>query len=452
MLHSTSGLQRARKILSELFGQNHHVARSLLDRLLNNPNVVVNSSDALSALAIKMESCHNALTEMNYVADLNSLSTLKKISRNLPKPLQYQWAESVDKITLGGREPDFLNLLEFVSSRARVARIRFGQLASLNKRISRYEERLSNRNAPERKPALRSSIYSNQSNEAFPKTLTCQLCKGNHELSNCGEFAVFGVPVRWAVVKAERIWFMCLESGQRIYDCRIRRKRGVENYGAGHPILLHGVRHLPTESTEGAACANCRSTNTAQRGVILGMILVRVVGPTEDVLTYAFLDSGSDTTLGEVAVERAHSVPSLRMKPPADAIQNEICKWPHLDGVPLGAVPDKRVSILIGNDIPDAHLVLDQRLGDRKQPYAVKTLLGWMVLTPLGSYERGLSVVNCLERADASIVEQIKRLYSDEFADTENFACPRSMEDDSAVRAVRNTTQLTDGHYAVRLH
>ncbi|KAF8563478.1 Zinc knuckle [Paragonimus westermani] len=288
---------------------------------------------------------------------------------------------------------------------------------------------------------------------------------------------------------------MCLRSGHRIYDCRIRRNCGVENCGAGHHRLHHGVIHLPTESKKRAVRANCGSTNTAQRGVILGMIPVRVVGPTEDVLTYAFLDSGSDTTLvsqelinrlnltgkpseirvttiagsqvipgrtvaleirsldgeNEFAVERAHSVPSLRMKPPVDAIRNEISKWPHLEGVPFGEIPDKRVSILIGNDVPEAHWVFDQRLGGRKQPYAVKTLLGWMLLGPLGSHEGGLSAVNCLQRADASIAEQIKKIYSAEFADTEKFTCPRSMEDDNAVRVVRNTTQLTNGHYVVPL-
>ncbi|KAF8562717.1 hypothetical protein P879_11175 [Paragonimus westermani] len=178
---------------------------------------------------------------------------------------------------------------------------------------------------------------------------------------------------------------MCLGSGHRIYDCRIRRRCGVENCEAVHHRLLHGVRHLPTESTEEALRANCGSTNTAQRGVILGMIPVKVVGPTEDVLTHAFPYSGSDTTLvsqelinrlnltgkpsevrvttiagsqvipertvaleihslagkDKVAVERAHSVPSLRMKPPVDAIRNEISKWPHLEGVPFREIPEK---------------------------------------------------------------------------------------------------------------
>ncbi|KAF8571889.1 hypothetical protein P879_01093 [Paragonimus westermani] len=93
---------------------------------------------------------------MNYVANLNSLSTLEKMSRNLPRLLQYQWTESVDKITLEGAEPDFLNLLEFVSSRAGVARIHFDQLAIRNERISPDEEPSSHSNAPEKKLAPRS--------------------------------------------------------------------------------------------------------------------------------------------------------------------------------------------------------------------------------------------------------------------------------------------------------
>ncbi|KAA3679359.1 uncharacterized protein DEA37_0007689 [Paragonimus westermani] len=184
------------------------------------------------------------------------------------------------------------------------------------------------------------------------------------------------------------------------------------------------------------------------------MIPIRVVGPTEGVLTYALLDSSSDTTLvsqaligrlnftgkpsevrvttitgsqvipgrtvaleirsldgeDEVAVELVHSVPSLQMKPPIDAIRNEICKCPHPEGASFGKVPDKRVSILIGNGVPEAHWVLDQRPGDRKQSYAVKRLLGWILLGPLGSYERGLSAVNCLGRGPCVRTDPVAKL------------------------------------------
>ncbi|KAA3669937.1 uncharacterized protein DEA37_0012991, partial [Paragonimus westermani] len=211
---------------------------------------------------------------------------------------------------------------------------------------------------------------------------------------------------------------MCLGSGHRIYDCHIRRKCDVENCGAGHHRLLHGVRHLPTESTEAAVRANCRSTNTAQRGVILRMIPVRVVGPTEDVLTYAFLDSGLDTTLvsqeliarlnltgkpskvrvttitvsqvipgrtvaldsrsldgkDEVAVERAHSAPSLRMKPPVDAIRNEICKWSHLEGVPFEEVSYKRPDNDVSAD-PVEHQMVVHPFGATSSPFCASYAL-----------------------------------------------------------------------------
>ncbi|KAA3678265.1 uncharacterized protein DEA37_0014449 [Paragonimus westermani] len=189
---------------------------------------------------------------------------------------------------------------------------------------------------------------------------------------------------------------MCLGSCYRVYDCRKRRKCGEENCGAEHRRVLHSIRHPATEPTEGAVCAHCGSANTAQRGEILRMILVRVVCPTEDVLTFAFLDSGSDTTMvsqeligqlnltgkpsevkvttitgsqvtpgrtvaleirslngeDEVAVELAYSVPSLWLKPQVDAIRNGICKWPYLEGGSFGDIPNKRASIFIGNDVP----------------------------------------------------------------------------------------------------
>ncbi|KAF5403585.1 hypothetical protein PHET_02964 [Paragonimus heterotremus] len=178
------------------------------------------------------------------------------------------------------------------------------------------------------------------------------------------------------------------------------------------------------------------------------MIPVIVVGPTKDVLTYAFLDKSSHTTLvsqelidrltltrnlselrvatiigsqvmvaleirsldgGEtVAVERAYSVPSLRMMPQVNSVQKEVDKWPHLEGIHFDEVPDKKVSILIGNDIFEAYWVLDQRLGGRKQPYSVKTLLGWIIFRPLWSYRRKLTAVNCLQVVDMSIAEQIQ--------------------------------------------
>ncbi|KAF6769359.1 hypothetical protein AHF37_10948 [Paragonimus kellicotti] len=68
---------------------------------------------------------------------------------------------------------------------------------------------------------------------------------------------------------------------------------------------------------------------------------------------------------------------------------------------------------------------------------------------PSGSYERKLTTVNCLQKVHAS--EQIQRLYNTEFADTPKFTCSQSVDDDSAVSVVKNTTQLASGHCVIPL-
>ena len=66
------------------------------------------------------------------------------------------------------------------------------------------------------------------------------------------------------------------------------------------------------------------------------------------------------------------------------AINRELRRWPHLDGVSLFEIGEHRVSILIGSDRPD---IIDDyseiRRGARRQPYAVTTPLGWTVYGPM---------------------------------------------------------------------
>ncbi|KAF8560673.1 hypothetical protein P879_06933 [Paragonimus westermani] len=61
----------------------------------------------------------------------------------------------------------------------------------------------------------------------------------------------------------------------------------VENYVAGSHTIPHSVS---------AALANCRSTSAAQRGVVLGMVRVRIVRLTKNVPSHIFLNSGLDST------------------------------------------------------------------------------------------------------------------------------------------------------------
>ena len=158
---------------------------------------------------------------------------------------------------------------------------------------------------------------------------------------------------------------------------------------------------------------------------------MKVSGPGRDkhLMTYAFLDGGSDTTIclrslvEELSLEseltnftlstvnhqgkehghqtcldiealdgrmkftldRVLTTESLPIGEKHFANNKELRKWPHLDGVSRPEIEEHRVSILIGSDRPD---IIDDnseiRRGARGQPYTVNTPLGWTVYGPVG--------------------------------------------------------------------
>ena len=71
--------------------------------------------------------------------------------------------------------------------------------------------------------------------------------------------------------------------------------------------------------------------------------------------------------------------------------QIDLKECPQLKGMDLPKidVDVSKVSVLIGQDVPQAHVVLDYCWGDnpQSQPYAMKTPFGWSVAGPTGKKE-----------------------------------------------------------------
>ncbi|OON21857.1 hypothetical protein X801_02245 [Opisthorchis viverrini] len=125
------------------------------------------------------------------------------------------------------------------------------------------------------------------------------------------------------------------------------------------------------------------------------------------------LEIGSLLDSTWVNIEKAFVVPSIM---PSVNVESRVAltrRYAHLDDLAITYIPRKCAAILVGCDVPDAHWVLNQRLGARKQP---KTPLGWTILGPTGGKQRFHFSVNCLSREDPNILQQLNRLYNDEFA------------------------------------
>ena len=142
----------------------------------------------------------------------------------------------------------------------------------------------------------------------------------------------------------------------------------------------------------------------------------------------------------------------------------DLNKWPHLKNLDL---PDMqvdivRISVLIGQDVPQAHVVLNYCWGDdpQHQPYAMKTPFAWCVAGPTGDKkDKGepiaLSIfydVHDDNGTDLKLHQQVERFWSlEQHGFVNDGESANSVEDLRALETLEGTTRLTSGRYKVGL-
>eukprot|EP00057_Strongylocentrotus_purpuratus_P005270 XP_003730565.1 PREDICTED: uncharacterized protein LOC100888978 [Strongylocentrotus purpuratus] len=77
--------------------------------------------------------------------------------------------------------------------------------------------------------------------------------------------------------------------------------------------------------------------------------------------------------------------PSLNISTANMAREEDISKYQHLCGIDLPVTGKNQVTILIGQDVPEALMPLEIKAGKPGEVYAVKTILGWTLNGPLGN-------------------------------------------------------------------
>lgn len=144
--------------------------------------------------------------------------------------------------------------------------------------------------------------------------------------------------------------------------------------------------------------------------------------------------------------------------------QVDLTQWPHLAHLELPniSVDVPKVSVLIGQDVPQAHIVLDYRWGDspQNQPYAMRTPFGWCVAGPTNKGEDNskpvaLSVFefDCTKEGSVKgLHQQVEKFWDSEshrFGNIDD-SCD-SRKDRRALEILNTTTKLKNGRYKVGL-
>ena len=149
------------------------------------------------------------------------------------------------------------------------------------------------------------------------------------------------------------------------------------------------------------------------------------------------------------------STKMLNIPTSALACQEDVKRWPHLEGITLpGTINDGVVSLLIGMDVPNALQPLEVQKSENGGPYAVKTMFGWTFNGPIGvSSKQGNHCFHSnTVSSDNHLYDQLKKYFNQEFEESivDNKKM-MSVEDSRALTVFENSVCLQEDHYYIAI-
>ena len=531
--------KEAKKCLHENFGQSHMIVEAHMKKLRE---FQVRKSDATTLMEFvrHLVDSYRALKTMgySYSSRLDNEDTIVMLMRKLPdESLKRKWADRAGDIIKTKGTVQFDDFVQFLKKVSQRINNRFG------KELKQHNEDSKLPNKPRFDSRRRVSVNAvrNESNEEETQVRTsrkCPQCSGLHGIWRCKAFKSSDLRSRLRIVKQHRLCRTCLDEGHFARSCKSGFTCRVNGCGKDHHYFLHGELHTGKDNTgpknqiEAKDKSNEEEVSTQserQNQVNLNMLNPEVtedqnqtvnVGAVEasrarvcfkvvpvkvsssssgkEVVTHAFLDGGSDTTLclqsliQDLGVEDAKpveymmtTVNSQQQKTGYEvrlsvesivggdkfqldgvlttdnlpvtlrhvATNNEVQKWPHLQDIVLPETGDKQVTILIGSDRPDIiDNYIDRRAGERGEPCAAKTPLGWTVYGPMGESEGKQVSINFTRSESDALNQKLEKMYNAEFQDLDNrVEESMSVEDRYSEEIMSRTTAFKDGHYRIGL-
>ena len=131
---------------------------------------------------------------------------------------------------------------------------------------------------------------------------------------------------------------------------------------------------------------------------------------------------------------------------------DDIMEWPHLRGIDIPRVSASEVTLLIGQDAPEALMPLEIRKGEvgMNAPYAIRTILGWTLNGPIGQ-QRQKHAVSSFIHSNENLEYQLERFWKLD-------SVPQNVQDEMSVndrKALslweKSITRGDDGHYEVSI-
>ncbi|KAJ8049471.1 hypothetical protein HOLleu_02233 [Holothuria leucospilota] len=469
------GYRTAWQILRNQFGQGHLVTKSLVDKVVNREPITPNDGKGLWDLARQMRKCQITLSQLGNVASMNNADTLMKVQNLLPLYLKKEWAKRAHGLIQICVEPQFGHMTEFLEQSTQIANNMYGQNIGAKSRVERSQVSGSKGTGSSKfgqtcknQKVTTLAIGSSPDNGFQGKSGSgghryCILCHGNHDLSSC-----FQAPLNVSQGSQDS---GIIQPQRGIGDVI---GAGVENKGNQNENKVDS-KEVKTGTTHHAR----RSQDQPKVCLRAVSVTVNGTGPTK-VQTWALLDDGSNISLcdqrlvsllglkgnptkfnlntvigegpsefglevevtaralsgnGAVHLPKVWSVDNLPIDKGSLPGVEDIQRWPHLKGIEFPQIEENHVMILIGCDVPEAFWALKEKRR-RKVPFAIRSLLGWTIMGPVGRSATGVKGrVHHVRGEDLS--DQIARIWESDFGGLSDINSREESQEDRKVTSGR---------------
>ncbi|KAK0154050.1 hypothetical protein N1851_003872 [Merluccius polli] len=502
------GYSEAMQLLKKHFGNEMKIANAYLDKALNWTVIKADDGKSLHAYALYLKECCNAMQDLEYMDELDVTSNLKLIVSKLPYKLRERWRtrayEAFQKTNTRAR---FKHLVDFIEAQSNI--LLHPMFGDIREPIP-TKKLISNFRTPKRGSSFVTTVKAAEEHNTKPQVVKEHFCQGKHALVDCLRLKSEPQEKKVESLKRSGYCFGCLKKGHMSKDCK--RRLDCQICQRKHPTLLHidgrslkqeaPQNLIPTEPKEtsiNSALVSADKVTGAGKECALAIVpvQVKVAKGNKSLLTYAFLDPGSSATfctenlmkqlnakgrrteillrtMGQERPVKSYELTGLEVsnldgseyidlpkiftqaKIPVSKenllTQADLEKWPHLSGIQLKEI-NADIEILIGMDVPKAMEPWQVINSQGNGPYAVKTILGWVVNGPLNPAmeESGTSVsVNRISMEN--LRDLLVRQYNQDFPEKE-YEEKREMscEDRKFMETATSSIIFKNGHYHLPL-
>ncbi|KAK0144647.1 hypothetical protein N1851_016989 [Merluccius polli] len=416
------GYAVAKELLHKHFGNQYKIASAYMEKALPWQTIKSEDVETLQAYSLFLRGFCNVMEELQYMQELDMPVNIRAIVSKLPFRMREQWRTIAHDIMETTNQPAcFIDLVMFIERHVRIlSDPLFGEIQESSgvagiKTVSGFKAQPRNKMKGNVVATTVTSMEVPEKTKGFAsdpgkvERAECLCCARGHSLEDCKQFKGKKHKEKVLLLRGKGVCFACLCVGHMS-----REQPALE---------LSETSHQPT------SLKTCGHTEASQDRCVLSILPVKVKSAKGNriIKTYGYLDPGSSatfcsehlmqklnvtgrknnfhlSTMGQTTVVTAYSLTGLEVsnldsndfhvlpevltqtKMPVNVnnmvTSEELAKWPYLSKVNIPNIK-ANVDLLIGTN---AHRILEpwEVINSRGNgPYAIKTVLGWVVNGPL---------------------------------------------------------------------